>query len=380
MLARAAVGTRSGFARCGRRCRPARADGKPRRFRTAPAISASTSFSDDIRGYDRTATSSGSGTATSGVASRAGLGAPTGVTVSIPHLTALLLDLNAEGRRIIRGVVDKGDLGLLNKTTETRNDETRARTNTTPAWTRRRRLIGASRRTCCARSGRFVPSFASSRRSRTKTRRRRSPNRTTSPICPETCAATIAPFPAAPNGVAPVTAEARAALAGVAASGRAFETTHSTGFVPGHVRDSKRVTEASSVVTPENAEPLDWPPHLLEPVDASAVTVFVDPLDGTNEFAAGARECVTCRWASPWTARRWWASSASRSSRRHRRRRRTRPRRTGVLRLRPPPPAASRGAGAARRDGSRTGRVGKNKPPPRGSSSVGDGGGGWCAR
>jgi hypothetical protein len=65
-------------------------------------VSASTSFSDDIRGFDRTATSSGSGvgdrTATSGGPSRGGSGAPAGVTVSVPHLTALLLDLNAEGR------------------------------------------------------------------------------------------------------------------------------------------------------------------------------------------------------------------------------------------------------------------------------------------
>ena len=296
MLARAAVGTRSGFARCGRRCRPARADGKPRRFRTAPAISASTSFSDDIRGYDRTATSSGSGTATSGVASRAGLGAPTGVTVSIPHLTALLLDLNAEGRRIIRGVVDKGDLGLLNK-----NDRDAERRNAgayeydpgVDAQTEADRRVEAH---VLRALGAFCPELRVVAEESYENPEAAIPESDDFADLPGDVAATIAPFPAAPNGVSPVTAEARAALAGVAASGRAFETSSSTGFVPGHARDSKRVTEASSssVGTPENAEPLDWPPHLLEPVDASRVTVFVDPLDGTNEFAAGARECVTC--------------------------------------------------------------------------------------
>ena len=30
-----------------------------------------------------------------------------------------------------------------------------------------------------------------------------------------------------------------------------------------------------------------WPSHVREPIDASGVCVYVDPLDGTNEFAAG---------------------------------------------------------------------------------------------
>ena len=259
MLARAAVGTRSGFARCGRRCRPARADGKPRRFRTAPAISASTSFSDDIRGYDRTATSSGSGTATSGVASRAGLRAPTGVTVSIPHLTALLLDLNAEGRRIIRGVVDKGDLGLLNK-----NDRDAERRNAgayeydpgVDAQTEADRRVEAH---VLRALGAFCPELRVVAEESYENPEAAIPESDDFADLPGDVAATIAPFPAAPNGVAPVTAEARAALAGVAASGRAFATSSSAGHVPGHARDSKRVTEASSssVGTPENAEPLD---------------------------------------------------------------------------------------------------------------------------
>ena len=211
MLARAAVGTRSGFARCGRRCRPARADGKPRRFRTAPAISASTSFSDDIRGYDRTATSSGSGTATSGVASRAGLRAPTGVAVSIPHLTALLLDLNAEGRRIIRGVVDKGDLGLLNK-----NDRDAGRRDAgayeydeydpgVDAQTEADRRVEAH---VLRALGAFCPELRVVAEESYENPEAAIPESDDFADLPGDVAATIAPFPAAPNGVSPVTAEA----------------------------------------------------------------------------------------------------------------------------------------------------------------------------
>ena len=203
MLARAAVGTRSGFARCGRRCRPARADGKPRRFRTAPAISASTSFSDDIRGYDRTATSSGSGTATSGVASRAGLRAPTGVTVSIPHLTALLLDLNAEGRRIIRGVVDKGDLGLLNK-----NDRDAERRDAgayeydpgVDAQTEADRRVEAH---VLRALGAFCPELRVVAEESYENPEAAIPESDDFADLPGDVAATIAPFPAAPNGGPP---------------------------------------------------------------------------------------------------------------------------------------------------------------------------------
>ena len=37
-----------------------------------------------------------------------------------------------------------------------------------------------------------------------------------------------------------------------------------------------------------------WPPHLLAPIDVSRVVVYVDPLDGTNEYAGGERTAVTC--------------------------------------------------------------------------------------
>jgi 3'(2'), 5'-bisphosphate nucleotidase len=274
MLARAAVGTRSGFARCGRRCRSARADGKPRRFRAA-VVSASTSFSDDIRGFDRTATSSGSGvgdrTATS--PSRGGSGAPAGVTVSVPHLTALLLDLNAEGRRIIRGVVDRGDLGLVNKndvgvvgdfSRDVKKPQTPRTTSSflyeydpeIDAQTEADRRVEAH----VLRALRaFCPELTVVAEESYENPDAAIPESDDFADLPNDVAATVAPFPASPKkghagAHAPVTNEARAALAGG----------------------------------------LDWPPHLLEPVDASRVTVFVDPLDGTNEFAAGARECVTC--------------------------------------------------------------------------------------
>ena len=271
MLARAAVGTRSGFARCGRRCRSARADGKPRRFRAA-VVSASTSFSDDIRGFDRTATSSGSGvgdrTATSGGPSRGGSGAPAGVTVSVPHLTALLLDLNAEGRRIIRGVVDRGDLGLVNKYDVgvvgdfSRDVKKRENTRTTSSFLYEydpeidaqteadRRVEAHVLRALRA----FCPELTVVAEESYENPDAAIPESDDFADLPNDVAASVAPFPASPKkghagAHAPVTNEAKEALAGG----------------------------------------LDWPPHLLEPVDASRVTVFVDPLYGTNEFAAGAR-------------------------------------------------------------------------------------------
>ena len=291
MLARAAVGTRSGFARCGRRCRFARADGKPRRFRAA-VVSASTSFSDDIRGYDRTATSSGSGagdrTATSGGPSRGGSGAPAGVTVSVPHLTALLLDLNAEGRRIIRGVVDRGDLGLVNKNDvgvvgERERDVKKFLYEYDPAVDAQteadRRVEAHVLRALHA----FCPELRVVAEESYENPDAAIPESDDFADLPNDVGATVAPFPTSPTrghagAHAPVTAEARAALAGVddgafvSVSGRARESTERKDLEKG----------------------LDWPPHLLEPVDASRLTVFVDPLDGTNEFAAGARECVTC--------------------------------------------------------------------------------------
>ena len=281
MLARAAFGTRSGFARCGRRCRPARADGKPRRFRTAPC-SASTSFSDDIRGYERTATSSGSGVRdrTSGVTPRGGSGAPAGVTVSVPHLTALLLDLNAEGRRIIRGVVDKGHLGLLNKNDENDGANFAARgayeyDPNVDAQTEADRRVEAH---VLRALGAFCPELRVVAEESYENPEAATPESDDFSDLPGDVAAAVAPFPAAParghaGAHAPVTAEARRALAGV-------ETSKPRGGL-------------WQVPETDNA-PLDWPPHLLEPVDASRVTVYVDPLDGTNEFAAGARECVTC--------------------------------------------------------------------------------------
>ena len=62
---------------------------------------ASTSFSDDIRGYDISDDASpgfGSGAFTDASAPR----------VSVPKLVALLLDLNVEGQGIIRDVVARG--------------------------------------------------------------------------------------------------------------------------------------------------------------------------------------------------------------------------------------------------------------------------------
>ena len=187
--------------------------------------------------------------------------------MSIPHLTALLLDLNAEGRRIIRGVVDKGDLGLLNKNDEGAVSAARAYEYDpdVDAQTEADRRVEAH---VLRALGAFCPELRVVAEESYENPEAAIPESDDFADLPGNVAASVAPFPAAParghaGAHAPVTAEARHALAGIA-------------------RDQVETTS------------LDWPPHLLEPVDASRVTVYVDPLDGTNEFAAGARECVTC--------------------------------------------------------------------------------------
>ena len=40
------------------------------------------------------------------------------------------------------------------------------------------------------------------------------------------------------------------------------------------------------------SEACGWPPHLLKRIEVSRIAVYVDPLDGTNEYASGEREAV----------------------------------------------------------------------------------------
>ena len=53
--------------------------------------------------------------------------------------------------------------------------------------------------------------------------------------------------------------------------------------------EGARSTEAELAASQEAG----WPEALREPVDASRVVVYADPLDGTNEYAGGEREAVT---------------------------------------------------------------------------------------
>lgn len=202
---------------------------------------ASTSFSDDIRGYNFSDDASpGSG---SGASPDADASAPR-ATVSVPKLVALLLDLNVEGQGIIRDVVARGDLGTRDK--GGRDDVTGEYVVDAQTEADRRveaHVLRALRAFCPA-----LPVVAEESYE----------NATANDPSVSSSASAAEPYPVAPfapeGEVIPRTPHARLALGST----------------------------------------LDWPPHLREPVDPARVVVFVDPLDGTNEFAAGRREPVTC--------------------------------------------------------------------------------------
>ena len=146
------------------------------------------------------------------------------MTVSIPHLTALLLDLNAEGRRIIRGVVDKGDLGLLNK-----NDRDAERRNAgayeydpgVDAQTEADRRVEAH---VLRALGAFCPELRVVAEESYENPEAAIPESDDFADLPGDVAATIAPF-RAPPARRPAERGAR----GRRGVGPAFETTHSTG-------------------------------------------------------------------------------------------------------------------------------------------------------
>ena len=247
-VARAALGSVKFPARCV--SSRARLPSRVRAFgsrgpRTAPTFAraprgvlaprASTSFSDDIRGYDISDDASpgfGSGAFTDASAPR----------VSVPKLVALLLDLNVEGQGIIRDVVARGDLGTRDK--GGRDDVTGEYVVDAQTEADRRveaHVLRALRAFCPA-----LPVVAEESYENAATDDPSSADHAAEPY-------PVAPF--APEGeVIPRTPQARLALGST----------------------------------------LDWPPHLREPVDPARVVVFVDPLDGTNEFASGNREPVTC--------------------------------------------------------------------------------------
>ena len=193
------------------------------------------------------------------------------MTVSVPHLTALLLDLNVEGQRIIRAVTRKGDLGVLNKKA---NEGAGADDAQTEADRRVEAHVLRATRSFC-------PELKVVAEESYENPDAVVPAEDDFADLPGFAEMKPARFPRGQSDVAPNTRDALKALAGV------------DGFFP---PETERQARARAGRTPAGTamQPLDWPPHLLDPIDARRVTVFVDPLDGTNEFAAGARECVTC--------------------------------------------------------------------------------------
>lgn len=218
-------------------------------FRTTPCVHASQSFSDDIRGYDRTTTPNASTSKARPV---------TGMSVSIPHLASLLLDLNVEGQHIIRAVVEKGDLGVTNKN----EGDVKNNGGEMDAQTEADRRVEAH----VLRSLRsFCPELTVVAEESFENPTAGIPEVDTFDDLPIDTNV-IAAFPNGVNGVIPKSDFARLAIDGLN-NGNSSSNNSSTA--------------------------LDWPPHLLDEIDTSRVVVFLDPLDGTNEFAAGERQCVT---------------------------------------------------------------------------------------
>lgn len=259
MFARAAVSTAARrFPQRGLACRALRRWrlAQPgRRVHTGVCV-ASTSFSDDIRGYDRTASSTSNNNTTNPTRPNSG------VTVSIPHLTALLLDLNNEGQHIIRAVVAKGDLVVLDKNKKNDKHGTTELDAQTEADRRVEAHVLRALRSFCPD---LVVVAEESYENPTAVIQETD----TFDDLTHLNKSVLAPFPSGKNAVVPKSYFSQRAM----------------------TMDSERSSHDSSISS--SKPPLDWPPHLLDEIDTSRVVVFVDPLDGTNEFAGGARECVT---------------------------------------------------------------------------------------
>ena len=225
--------------------------------RALPPSRALTSFSDDIRGYGVTDDESAAPSPSDSAANWSPPSPPP--LVSVPHLVALLLDLNDEGQRVIRAVTARGSLGTRDK--GGRDDVTGE--YVVDAQTEADRAVEAH----VLRALRaFCPDLAVVAEESYENALRLDPcGNNPDDLASESDARdddddscpwlpTLAPF--APRGtVVPRTAPAKLALDPTAT---------------------------------------EWPPHLARPIDASRVAVYVDPLDGTNEFASGERTAVTC--------------------------------------------------------------------------------------
>jgi len=156
--------------------------------------------------------------------------------VSVPHLVALLLDLSADSEGIIRQVLDSGDLGLKDK--GGRDDVTGAYVQDAQTEADRRierHILSALREFC-----------------------------PTLPVVGE---------------------ESHEGQLDVMSENTTSSSSAQIGFI------APRTDAAASAV---DLRRTPWPAHIREPVDSARVCVYVDPLDGTNEFAAGNLGAVTC--------------------------------------------------------------------------------------
>ena len=168
--------------------------------------------------------------------------APKVAKVSVPHLVALLLDLTADGEGIIRGVLNSGDLGLRDK--GGRDDVTGAYVKDAQTEADRRietHVLRALREFC-----------------------------PTLPVVGEE------------------SHEGQLEL-GDGAGETSSRPTGGGGGAGGFF--APRTAAAAAAL---DLAQTPWPSHVRDPIDASRVCVYVDPLDGTNEFAAGNLVAVTC--------------------------------------------------------------------------------------
>ena len=168
--------------------------------------------------------------------------APKVTKVSVPHLVALLLDLTADGEGIIRGVLNSGDLGLRDK--GGRDDVTGAYVKDAQTEADRRietHVLRALREFC-----------------------------PTLPVVGEE------------------SHEGQLEL-GDGAGEMSSRPTGGGGGAGGFF--APRTAAAAAAL---DLAQTPWPSHVRDPIDASRVCVYVDPLDGTNEFAAGNLVAVTC--------------------------------------------------------------------------------------
>ena len=163
--------------------------------------------------------------------------------VSVPQLVALLLDLAEDGQRIIREVTEGGDLGVRDK--EGKDDV----------------------------SGEYVMDAQTEADRRVEAYVLRALRQ----FCPTLPVVAEESYENQMAGVgvadADADADADAQPGGTAAAS----------WTPRTASAKAALSDAAG-----------WPPYLLKPVEVSRVAVYVDPLDGTNEYAGGEREAVTC--------------------------------------------------------------------------------------